>query len=128
MHDMTAGIVLASIFVAVAVGTVVATITLGGRTSTITKLGVLDKAHSRHPQTFSTEKLIDEELATGLLKQGSDIRYRTATKDASSSNHTTAAQQRREAAPTGSSDETSQQSSDRIASCDGKQPPRRSRT
>src|SRR3954463_16260102 len=116
MDDMTAGIVLAGIFVALTVGTVVVTITLGGRTST--KLGVLDEAHSCCSQTFLTEKLIDEELPTGLPSQESDIRYRTATNDASSSNHTAAAQQRREIAPTGSSDETSQQGSDRIASCD----------
>lgn len=115
MDDITAGIVLAIIFVALAVGTVVTTITLGGRTSTITKLGVLDDAHTRHPKAFSTEKLIEEELATGLPTEGSEIRYRTAINDASSSNHSAAAQQRREVASNGSSDETSRPGSDRIA-------------
>jgi hypothetical protein len=115
MDDMTAGIVLASIFVALAVGTVVATITLGGRTSTIAKLGVLDEAGARYPQTFSTEKLTEEELATGLPTQESDIRNRTATNDASSSNHRAGAQQRRLVAPNRSSDEKSQPGSDRIA-------------
>lgn len=122
MDDMTAGIVLASIFVALAVGTVVTTITLGGRTSTITKLGVLDEAHTRHPKTFSTEKLIDEELATIFPTEESDIRYRTAINDASSSNHSAATQQCREVASNGSSDEATQQGSDRTASCGRKHP------
>ncbi|GAA2056954.1 hypothetical protein [Leifsonia soli] len=124
MDDMTAGIVLAGIFAALTVGAVVATITLGGRTNTVTKLGVLDKAPDRQPQTFSTEKLIDEELSTGLSALES-VPYRIATTDTSSSNHAAELQQGREVAQTNSSQESRKQCSDRAASCDGKQPPRR---
>jgi hypothetical protein len=62
---MEAGIVLAVIFGALTVATVLGTVAFSGRMSVVKKLGVLDQAPPHHSDDHFIETVSGEELASG---------------------------------------------------------------